>query len=375
MPDEVEHDTDWGPALSEQFEKADAAVSEAPAAGAESAAPATPAEATPSTDGAPEVTGRDDKGRFVAKPAAAAKGNEAPRPTSSGAQAGAASGAPGAVAPAGAAPVAPPAPLFKPPQSWKPALREKWSTLPAEVQAEVDRREREIVKALQTSAEAEKGTGAWNEVVRPYEAQIRSAGGNPQQYVGSLLQTAHALAYGHPQQKADIVATLAMQFAVSPQDLDQALVARMNGQQGQQRPVQPPIDEEAILRRVEERAQAAADERFAAIELEKARPGLEYFDDLAEDMAKVIDGGLATNYQEAYALALQLPKNSETLALVKQKEAVNSAANAQASTQRARAAASSVRSTPGGSGSAAPPGDNDDWETHLNASWDRLAAR
>jgi hypothetical protein len=52
--------------------------------------------------------------------------------------------------------------------------------------------------------------------VRPYEAQIRAAGGNPQQYVGTLLQTAHALSYGHPQQKASIVAGLAMQFGITP---------------------------------------------------------------------------------------------------------------------------------------------------------------
>jgi hypothetical protein len=163
---------------------------------------------------------RDESGRFVKQDAKPAESDKPQLPPPAAKPGLAGQGAAAGATASAAAPAAPPA--FKPPQSWKPTVREHWGALPAEVQAEVDRREREIAKALQESAEASKGAGTWQETVRPYEAQIRAAGGNPQQYVGSLLQTAHALSYGHPQQKASIVAGLAMQFGISPQDLDSA---------------------------------------------------------------------------------------------------------------------------------------------------------
>jgi hypothetical protein len=318
VPDDVNaaQEDGWRSALAESFDK----VVAAEPAGIVADAPPIGATPEPAAEAVSDGRARDESGRFVkqeAKPAESDKPQSSPPAAKPGlAGQGAAAGA---TVPT-AAPAAPPA--YKPPQSWKPTVREKWSALPAEVQAEVDRREREIAKALQESAEASKGAGTWQETVRPYEAQIRAAGGNPQQYVGTLLQTAHALSYGHPQQKASIVAGLAMQFGITPQDLDSALVAVMQGRQApQQQPAQfkdPRVDQ--LLQTMQQREAAQAEDRASRF----------------------------------------------------QKEAAKSAANAQASTQRAKAASSSVRSTPGGAGSAPPDDKEDEWG--LNSSWDRAAA-
>lgn len=400
MPDDVEHDNDWGPALSEQFAKADTSAGGSDAGDADGTRVQT-SQDTPSEASGPEGVAdadagreRDAEGRFVAKkPGAASSGTPPVKATSSGAQAGAASGAPpGAAAPQAAAPVVPPAPVLKPPQSWKPAVRELAAKLPPEfrpILEEAVRRDREAAVALQARAEAEKGAGAWGEVVRPYEAQFRQAGVAPEAYVGDLLRTAHALTYGNAQQQGEVLAGIILQYgghllkadSVDEQGnpsapLDRMLVARMRGQQAQpQQAPQPQFDKEALLQEVEQRMQATVQQRVAEAELVKIAPELEYIEDLKDDMARLFEAGLATNYKEAYALALQLPKNSDTLGLVRQKEAATSAANAQASTQRARAASSSVSNKPGGAGGSAPPGDDDDWDAHLNASWDRAAAR
>jgi hypothetical protein len=181
----------------------------------------------------PKVPPADEKGRFVKSDAGAASNGTPPaRTTGSGAQESVATGAQAGPPPGQAAPVTPPAPVLKAPQSWKAELREKWGTLPPDLQTEVLRREREIQTALQESAEKTKGAGEWTEVVRPYEAQIRQLGVQPAQYVGDLLKTAHALTYSHPAQKADVLAGIIMQFGVPPADLDQALVARMQGRPG-----------------------------------------------------------------------------------------------------------------------------------------------
>jgi hypothetical protein len=304
---------------------------------------------------------RDKNGRFVkqdAKPAESDKPQPPPpaakpSPAGQGAAAGATASA--------AAPAAPPA--FKPPQSWKPTVREHWGALPAEVQAEVDRREREIAKALQESAEASKGAGTWQETVRPYEAQIRAAGGNPQQYVGTLLQTAHALSYGHPQQKASIVAGLAMQFGITPQDLDSALVAVMQGRQApQQQPAQfkdPRVDQ--LLQTMQQREAAQAEDRASRF---AEAPGHEYFEDVSDEMVGLIETWKAQGkdhasdaaLERAYRIACQA--NEEVAKVIAQKEAAKSAATAQAATQRARNAGSSVQSRPATPSPRPAPGDD-----------------
>jgi hypothetical protein len=215
MPDDVDpQDDSWRSALSDSLDKAEAAepagiIADAPPIGATP----EPAAAEAVSDG----RARDESGRFVkqdAKPAEPDKQAILPpaaKPTPPGQGA--------ALAPV-ATPAAAPASSLKPPQNWKPTARAKWDQLPPEVQEEAVRVHNEVRKVMDEAAEAKKSGGAWGETVRPYEAQIRAAGGSPQQYVGTLLQTAHALSYGHPQQKASIVAGLAMQFGITPQDLD-----------------------------------------------------------------------------------------------------------------------------------------------------------
>jgi hypothetical protein len=363
MPDDVEPQEDsWRSALSASLDKAEAAEP----AGIVADAPPIGATPEPAAEAVSDGRARDESGRFVkqeAKPAESDKPQSSPPAAKPGlAGQGAAAGA---TVPT-AAPAAPPA--YKPPQSWKPTVREHWGALPAEVQAEVDRREREIAKALQESAEASKGAGTWQETVRPYEAQIRAAGGNPQQYVGTLLQTAHALSYGHPQQKASIVAGLAMQFGITPQDLDSALVAVMQGRQApQQQPAQfkdPRVDQ--LLQTMQQREAAQAEDRASRF---AEAPGHEYFEDVSDEMVGLIETWKAQGkdhtsdaaLEKAYRIACQA--NEEVAKVIAQKEAAKSAANAQASTQRAKAAASTIRSTPGGNSAPASPGD--DWRSHL----------
>jgi hypothetical protein len=365
VPNDVEEvvpDEGWGDAIRESYDKVEAA---------EAAPAVTPAAAEPAAP-ATEGPARDEKGRFAKDAGAASNGTPPARTTGSGAQESVATGAQAGPPPGQAAPVTPPAPVLKAPQSWKAELREKWGTLPPDLQTEVLRREREIQTALQESAEKTKGAGEWTEVVRPYEAQIRQLGVQPAQYVGDLLKTAHALTYSHPAQKADVLAGIIMQFGVPPADLDQALVARMQGRPAQQAPQQqfrdPRIDQ--LLQEREAEKSAAAEQRVESFVKDH-----EYFEDVADDMLDILKGWEVQkkDYQsqdameKAYRMACN--GNESVATALQQKKAAASVANAQASTQKARAASSSVKSTPG---SALPAQPGDGWEEHLRASMEKL---
>ena len=228
--------------------------------------------------------------------------------------------------------------------------------------------------------EERKGAQGWQETVRPYEAQIRASGGDPQKYVGELLQTAHALSYGPTEQKADLLANLIMQFRVPPEMLDQALVARMGGQgapraqaQGQQFQ-DPRVDQllqqlESTKREQTTRAAAEADQSASAF-----ADTHEFFDDVAGDVANLLDvwakqGKTQVSTEElerAYEIACQM--NPDVSPVYAQRQAHSAARTAQATTQRARIAASSVRSQPTAAQAAQPTGRR----AALEAAFDEL---
>lgn len=322
------------------------------------AAETVPDEAPPDDGGGEDVAAdsgrqRDESGRFVAQDT---KPEQARTPPPSRPGQGAVAGA---VSPPQTALATPPA--FKAPQSWKPAQREKWAALPPDVQAEVVRREREIAQAMQQKAEAEKGISPWQDTVRPYEAQIRQLGQEPHAYVGELLKTAHALTYSSEPQKADLLANLVMQFGITPDSLDKALVARFQGrgapqQQVQQQPMRDPRLDEWFAQQQRETAQQADDTASSFAESH------DFFPDVAEEMANILDGWKAAGKQRvseedlerAYRMACS--GNEDVLAAMEQRKAADAYRTQSGATERARLAASSVESRPAAGVQAQPKG-------------------
>lgn len=299
-------------------------------------------ESTPEAEKSPLERARDEAGKFAkgsarAVPAAAVKPKVEPP---EGAPA-----APGAETPA----APPPAPTLKAPQSWKPSVREAWSKVPPEVQQEVLRRDAEINRTLQETAEARKSMEQVRQTLSPYESLARSAGMDTIKYAGAIMQTASALRMGSPQQKAHVIASLIASEGI---DID-SINAVMQGQapQGPQQAPQPDIDSlvdkafQARLHRVEsDRASRAW------AEFEGSAP--EFLGDVKDQMILVLNdadrrGGNMT-YQQAYDSACKL--NEEVSATLSQRKAAQAVRTPGTVTPATRAAASSVRSSP-----AAPP--------------------
>lgn len=321
-------------------------------------------DATPEPDAAqPEPAPgrpRDDAGRFAKateKPEAAPEGAEKAVMDKTAAP-GKGKAAEAASPPGSAAKPAPDAaPGVRPPSSWRPEMRERFGTLPPEVQTEIARVARETDRVLQENAQLRQNTSPWQEAVRPYEAQIRASGQEPHQYVGALLQTAHALSYGAPEGKAALLADLIAQFNVPPQLLDKALVARIQGQPMAQQ--QPAFDPRAEVQRAlaEERAaQQEQDNRRVAEEFLAGQP--EFWNDLKDAVVARLkfDRSQGGNMTPQQAYDYELRYSEEHQKVLAGRKTTDAAKAQAAAVQRSKTAASSVKPSSAPATRSAGPG-------------------
>jgi hypothetical protein len=362
-PTSIETQTDLRGVLEAKYDEIEAAP-EAPAevvetAPAEAPAPAeTPAEA--------DARSRDDAGRFAKE---SKKGKttktpptEAPASAKSGTPPQAIEGEGAAAEPptTAAAPVSPEAPKFKAPQSFKPHAREKWASVPVEVQEEITRVDAEIRRTMQETSEARKFSHSVQQTLAPFEGLARANGMDPVRYAGTVLQTAAALHMGTPQQKAAVVAQLIGSYGI---DVD-AVNAVMQGQAPAAAPqAVPQVDVRQEMQRVFSEIQNQNLTQQATTAIERARGEAEFWGDVGE--GKIVNLAAALINSEPGldpVLALKnaydmLAARTESVASVlKQRQEAEAAKARIASTQQARAAAGSIRGTPSASGTSRPVG-------------------
>jgi len=347
--------------LSEKF---DAMQTEAPAEAAPTTTTDTPAlEVTteaPAVETAPETTGervRDDSGKFIKKSSTATPPAAKPGAPAKAIEDQGAAAAPTSPA---AAPAVPEAPKFKAPQSWRPEVREKWASLPVEVQQEADRLDKEYQRILRDTAEARRMTSTVRETLAPFEGLARANGMDSLKYAGSVMQTAAALHMGAPAQKAAIVAQLISTYGI---DVD-AVNAVMQGQapaQTQQAMSPEQVQEMARRAYQEERQKTQTQELTSVAQqaLDKTKPACEFWNDIGEQRIIKLAAGLIEDdlsmppdvaLKNAYdILAERTPAISGVL---KQRRDAEAAKARIASTQQAKQAAGSIRTQPAASGEA-----------------------
>lgn len=334
----------------------------APEAPTTTPAPVADVPAEAKADAAPSLPreGRDEKGRFASKPKDAAPlGTKAPATTTPPAP--------------GTQTTTPPAPAetsatLKAPQSWKPAAREKWASLPAETQAEVWRREREVQHVLQETAQARKLAESFDSTIRPYVPLFQAEGAEPLKAIGNMLQTVSVLARGQPQHKAQVVAQLVKAYGVDIAALDDALSGQAPKAAAPQEFRDPRFD--TLMQHLQsQQSQRAEMERQKAFrEVESAAAEMEFLDDVRDDMADLMEvaarRGVELSLKDAYSRAVAM--NPELSGILKQRDAAKAAETANAATQRTKAAASSVRNNPAPSSREGP---GDSIREHLEAAF------
>jgi hypothetical protein len=210
-------------------------------------------------------------------------------------------------APAAAAPAA-----IKAPQSWSPAVRDKFGTLAPEVQQEITKREREIETKLGQTSQERRIAQDFMSVSSPYQAHFNTIGVHPMEATKELLRTGYILHTGTTQQKTELLSQMIKKFV--PQNelaaLDDALAAVYGGQSVPQQQGLPP-EINARLSKIEETfqnnqqliQQKQDKEVNTTIEAFANDPKNEYFNDVAPQMIGLLQSGVCADLQSAYEQA------------------------------------------------------------------------
>lgn len=258
------------------------------------------------------------------------------------------------------------------PKSWTQTEKTEWDKLTPAAQAAVMRREDDIVKGLSKQDDERSFGRKVNEIVSPYLPVIRAEGGTPEKAIGDLLQTAHTLRQGTPQQKAQMVAGVMRTYGIDPNHLF-SILQGANGNTGspqQQGSAYHPAIETLTQRldRVERERQEEVQQRQlqeqqsfqSQIAEFSSKPGHEHFEKVRETMGVLMQSGRASNLDDAYEMAVYADPGIRDSLIAAKVEAAEGKriADQTAKTSAARNAAGSVTGAPGGTrklnGSANP---------------------
>lgn len=192
------------------------------------------------------------------------------------------------------------------PASWTATAREAWASLPAEVQEQVNQRERDIDARLRDNSAIEK-------VLEPYQDAIAAAGVDSGQYIGNLLKW-NAAIRSNPQQAILSLNGTVIQDATTARAVIDSLSSRFNldndgfsdGYQepAQQQAVDPRIDE--LMSRFDQmEVNSAVSEwnAFVAAKGADGKPLRPHAETLRQDMIGILRANPRLTYDDAYEQA------------------------------------------------------------------------
>lgn len=260
----------------------------------------------------------------------------------------------------------------KAPASWRPEVREHWNQLPEPVRAEVARREFEVQRTLQETAQARQYAEQINKAFAPYEAYIRAENANPLQVIDNLMGTAVRLRTATGPELAGLMAQMVNQYGTGrfgPQfieQLDSALAGNAPKADPQQHQLQQVIQQQLApvqqFMQQFQQAQAAQQAQVAqkaATEVEQFLSRTEFGNDVREEMADLLEvasrRGQELSLTDAYKQACML--NPSVRTAIMQRSKTQQAQSQSAVAQRARAAAVSVPSSGPGMAPRQEPND------------------
>ena len=287
----------------------------------------TEAEATPVLSEADNDRARDAAGKFVAKQAEAA--------------------APVAETPAEEPEeevVKGPVTLTteKPPSSWKPIAREQWAALPDVVKAEVIRREQDSVNRNHQMMEQYAPLQQIAQGLGGVFQEAQQYGVNPVQHIAGVMDTERALRTAELPQKFDVLLQIADQYGIPLREI----INRSVGQEVLKSPQQQQGVNPEIQRQLDEMREWRSNMEYQNVvaDVEDYGSQQEFFADVRNIMAELVEKGLAQNLDEAYDRACWMHKDVREVLLARSGQGATQ--NSVASRQRAAVGVSKAPSKP-----------------------------
>lgn len=240
-----------------------------------------------------------------------------------------------------------PAKVTNAPNSWTPVAKAKWAELPADIQAEVSRREAEVEKGF-TKLDEERSAGkSFKEIVSPYMPMIQAEGGTPITAIKELLNTAYLLRTATPQAKGQMLMQLAQQFGAdfSQVSQDQTHVdPQLRAIQSELAQLKNERQRDLTLR--EQQEQATIQSQITAF---ASDPKHIHFESVKPHMAALLKEGLAKDMDDAYEQAVYARPDIRSTVLQSQQAELEAkrVADAKAKADAARKASGSITGSPG----------------------------
>ena len=254
--------------------------------------------------------------------------------------------------------------LAEAPKTWRKEAAAVWGTLPAEARAEILKREEDVFRGIE-AYKADAGFGkSLKGVMSPYMPILQEHGIDPVGQVQSLMHAHYTLASGTPQQKVELFQRLADDYQVDLGQLSASAAERpyvdpaVAALQTDVRAVQSQLSAAERARQAEVRTNLEAQiEKFAA------DPANAHFQDVANDMAILLEKGVCKTLPEAYERAVWMNPAVRAKEIASQQAAASKKAQDEAAARTAaarKAQAANVRTSAKNGSAAAPLGSIDD---------------
>lgn len=271
-------------------------------------------------------------------------------------------------------------PKRKAPQSWKQDMKEHFDTLDPSVQDEILRREADYNKGIQRYAESAKYAETIKPAIDKWQPYLAQLDVPPAQAFDVLIQAEYNLRHGSPEQKTGAFLKLAHDYGI---DLGQVAAIA----QGQAQPQVDPNINQAFKRvqqleeyirtqqfekkqQLEQSQQKEQTELQSQIEKFSSDPNHPHFEQVREDMAKLLQAGYAETLDDAYEKAIWARGDIRST-LLKDSEAKRIQEKAKVA-GKAKAKAVSVKGSPSG---AAVPVANASIRDDLVAAFEAVGGR
>ena len=232
-------------------------------------------------------------------------------------------------------------PARNPWASWKKEAQTALSQLPPETQRMIQEREEQFHKGIEQYKQDAFQGRSLNKALAPHMEYLNQVGVAPEQAISTLIQAEKLLRTSDPQTKANMFMKLAHDYGIDVNSLTNVPFDPYKYQLEQQL-----AQQQAALMQIQQSRQIAEEAQLGQT-IEQFAQQHEYFDEVRETMADLLDKGLASDLNDAYTKAIRLnddvfSRTTQNSGQVNQVQRANNAAKA------AKAAAVQVKGSPVG---------------------------
>lgn len=236
---------------------------------------------------------RDESGKFAPKDKAPAQ-EPAPAPAAEKPQ----------VPPVEAAPPAEGTwDINKAPQSWTPKARERWGAIPEDIRQEIVRREEASVAGVRQLQESFAPVRNFAEQLSGFINEAVNNRVDPGPYIARVMESERGLRQGTDEQRFQALVNIADAYNIPLRKALNELAGQEVLPPPQQLP--PEIQRElaearAFRQQYEQRQRQSAPAYEESPEIKEFKAKSEFFEDVREDMADLLEKGMAKDLADAY---------------------------------------------------------------------------